>query len=441
MIAVSALAYAALVAHLLFIPYALSPLPFGEALRRFTQIRWFHLGPDQNVALVSRGLMWLPLGTLLAAAIATHRRSRIELPGLVFGVLLGSGWAIAVNFAQLWFPERSFSLNNLVAEICGVAAGALVWSVPGTNGLRWWRRLTSGGLSSLEAALDGYVILYLVSSLTPFDFVTSAADLATKLDSNLYGLWLAPIGCGPAPCVAKFLAVVFASIPCGWWVASWRPWERHAWLTALLLALIASTCIELLHLMMVSGVSQGASVAARTAGTLLGSVTYSGRCLARLDLNRVGRPAVLALLAPYLFLVFYVAGWFRADPLGFRVAIARWDHIAWLPFYYVYYNPYASTMLSALTHFSLYAPIGVMCWLWVRDRTRIPVWLAAPFAAPLCFVAETSKIFLSDRMPDYSDVYIAIVAATLTLAVLRLVSRSSLDQVAVSQTGARVRAP
>ena len=37
---------------------------------------------------------------------------------------------------------------------------------------------------------------YLLVSLTPLDFVTSAADLQAKLDDNFYGLWLAPIGCG-----------------------------------------------------------------------------------------------------------------------------------------------------------------------------------------------------------------------------------------------------
>ena len=422
-VALSALAYAVLVAHLLFIPYAFSPLPFDEALRRFSQMRWLHLGADQNVALVSRGLMWLPLGTLLGAAITPHRR-QVEVPALVIAIVLGSAWAIVVNFAQLWFPERTFSMNNLVAEICGVTVGALVWCTSGANAMRWWRRLASGGARSLEAALDGYVILYLISSLLPFDFVTGTVDLETKLTSPLYGVWLAPVGCGPAPCGAKFLAVALASVPCGWWIAARRSWERHVWLTALLLAAIVATGIELLHFMMVSGVSQGASIVARTVGTVLGAVSYSRRqWLAGLDMNRVGRLAVLGLLVPYLFVVFYVAGWFRAKPLGFSAAIARWDHVVWTPFYYVYYNPYTSTMFSALIHFGLYAAVGVMCWLWVHNRDRVQVWLAAAFAAPLCFAAETSKVLLSDRMPDYSDVFIAIASATLMLAVLRLLSR------------------
>ena len=423
-IALSAVVYAALVAHLLFIPYAFSPLPFQEALHRFAQIRWLDLGSDQNVALVSRALMWLPLGALLAAAIAPRRQRRIELPALLIGVVLGCSWAIAVSFAQLWFPGRTLSLNNLAAEICGVTVGALLWSAPGTNGLRWWRRLASGGRKSIEAALGGYVFVYLLASLTPLDFITSAAELQTKLDTNLYGFWLAPVGCGPSPCSLKFIAVAVASVPCGWWIAARRPWERHVWVTALLLALIVSTFIELLHLMMVSGVSQGASVTARTAGAVLGAASYSARrWLDSFDLTRAGRPAAMALLVPYLLLVLYVAGWFRAERLSPSKAMGRFGHIVWLPFYYTYYNPYQSTMLSVLVHFVLYAPIGVICWLWVRNRDTVPVWLAALLAAPLSFAVETSKLLLADRLPDYSDVLIATIAASLLLATLRLFSR------------------
>ena len=423
-IAALALAYAALVAHLLFIPYAYSPLPFEEAVHRFAQIRWFDLGSDQNVALVSRALMWLPLGALLAAAIAPNRRQQIELPALLVGILFGCSWAIAVNFAQLWFPERTFSLNNLAAEISGVTIGALLWSVPGTNGLRWWRRLTLGGPKSIEAALEGYVVLYLLASLTPLDFVTSMADLTAKMKGNLYGLWLAPIGCGPAPCELKFLAALLASVPCGWWIAARHSLERHVWLTALLVALIAATLIELLHFLMVSGVSQGASVAARTAGAVLGAAGYSKRqWLGRFDLTYAGRVAACVLLVPYLLLVLYVAGWFRGERLGLSSAVGRLDHIVWLPFYYVYYNPYQSTMLSVLVHFALYAPVGVMCWLWVRNRHKASLWLAASLAALLCFAVETSKVLLSDRMPDYSDVFIATIAATVVLATLRLFAR------------------
>ena len=191
------------------------------------------------------------------------------------------------------------------------------------------------------------------------------------------------------------------------------------------LALAVATSIELLHFLMVSGVSQGASVFVRASGMVLGVATYSWRHrLAALDLNRVGRPAALALLLVNIAAAAYVAGWFRSPTLGVAAGVARLDAIVWLPFFYQYYAPYQSTMYSAMVHAALYAPVGVVCWLGARRRDRVRLWLATMVAVLLAFLAETSKVFLAGRLPDYTDVLIAAVSATVALAVLRLASQS-----------------
>src|SRR5450631_1531196 len=246
-IALVALTYAVLLAHLLFIPYVFSPLPFDETLRRFVHIPWLQLGSDQNVALVSRALMFAPLGLLLAAWVAPQPLRGIGLPALLVAALLGCLWAMGVNFAQLWFPSRTVSLNNLAAEFFGVIGGGLLWNTLGATGLRWRRQLLSGGGVSLKAALSGYVVLYLVASLTPFDFVTNVAELAEKAASGLYGVWIAPGSCGPAPCGLKFLSAMLVAAPCGWWFAARRRGAGTTWLSAVTPALVVATIIELLH--------------------------------------------------------------------------------------------------------------------------------------------------------------------------------------------------
>ena len=424
-IALSALIYAALLAHLLFIPYAFSPLPFDETLRRFTHLPWLQLGSDQNVALVSRGLMFVPLGLLLAAWVAPQPRHSAALPALLVAGALGGLWAMGVNFAQLWFPARTVSLNNLVAEFFGVIGGGLLWNTLGATGLRWRRQLVSGGGISLQAALNGYVVLYLVASLTPFDFVTNAGELAEKAASDLYGAWIAPVSCGPAPCELKFLLTLLAAVPCGWWFAARRRGAGSAWRSAVPVALAVAILIELLHFLMVSGVSQGASVLLRASGMVLGAGTYSWRHrFAALDLNRVGRPAAVALLLLNIAAVAYVAGWFRSPSLGVAAGMARLGDIVWLPFFYQYYSPYQSTMYSTIVHVALYAPLGAVCWLAARRRDRVELWRATLPAALIAWVAETSKVFLAGRLPDYTDILIAAVAATGALAILRLASRS-----------------
>ena len=419
--ALAALVYAALLAHLLFIPYAFTPLRFDEALHRLAAMRWVQLGSDQNVALVSRGLMFLPLGLLLAAWVTPQPRRRIELPALLTSGLIGCLWAVGLNLAQFWFPARTVSLNNLVAESIGVVSGGLLWSTLGARWLRWRQQLFSGGGVSISAALSGYVILYLIAILTPFDFVTSSAELSEKVASNLYALWVAPVGCGPAPCKLKFLATLLAAVPCGWWFAARRRGKGNAWVLAVPVALIVATIVELLHFLMVSGVSQGASVFLRASGMVIGAATYPlRRHLAAIDLNRVGLPAALILMGLNIGAVAYVAGWFRSQKIGITAGIARLTDIVWLPFFYQYYSPYQSTMYSAMVHAALYAPVGVVCWLGSGRRNHVQLWPATVLAGVLAFLAETSKVFLAGRLPDYSDVLIAAVSATATLAVLRL---------------------
>ena len=268
--------------------------------------------------------------------------------------------------------------------------------------------------------------MYLIASLTPFDFVTSAGELSEKFASDLHGLWLAPIGCGPTSCSVKFAAVVAAALPCGWWFASRRRQSGNAWLAAAPVALVVAASIELLHFLMVSGVSQGASVVLRSAGMVLGAATYGWRKrLADVDLDRLGRPAVVALLIPYAAALAYAAGWFTTAKLGVAAGMARLGGIVWMPFYYEYFSPYQATMFSAIVYTVLYAPVALLCWLWARRRDRILLWLAALVATLIASIVETSKVFLAGRLPDYTDVFYAAASATLALAVLRFASRSS----------------
>ena len=98
-------------------------------------------------------------------------------------------------------------------------------------------------------------------------------------------------------------------------------------------ALIVATIVELLHFLMVSGVSQGASVFLRASGMVIGAATYPlRRHLAAIDLNRVGLPAALILMGLNIGALAYVAGWFRSQKIGITAGIARLTDIVWLPF-------------------------------------------------------------------------------------------------------------
>ena len=160
---------------------------------------------------------------------------------------------------------------------------------------------------------------------------------------------------------------------------------------------------------MVSGVSQGASVIARASGMVLGVATFSWRHrLSALDLNRVGRPVVLALLVPYASRWPMSAGWFRAQKLGVAAGMARLDDVDLAAFLLPVLR---AVPIDDVQHDR---PRRVVC---ARRRRRagsgpdiaIAFRSGARRCSPSCVasVAETSKVFLTGRLPDYTDVFIA----------------------------------
>jgi len=421
--------YALLAAHLLFIPYAFESLSLDEALSRFAELRWAPLGSDQNVAIVSRAMMFAPLGLLLAAAV-TPRPGRFAWMALGVASIVGAAWSLAVNLAQLWFPARTVLPNLMVAQVAGVAGGAIAWAAFGARFRRWWQRLASGGSTTLRAALGGYVIVYLLASLAPYDFVTSGAELAEKFASDLYGLWLAPLACGPVPCRLRLLLELALAIPCGLWFALQRGSARGAVGLAFVAGFVLSLLIEGLQLLMVSGVSQGASLLTRAAGMATGAAAWQGRgALRSLDTGRTGRPLVLLLAMPYLAAVAFVAGWFRTPRASAALAAEQARDIVWMPFFYLYYTPYTAVMQSLAVHTLLYLPVGVAVWLWSKRRSEVSLGWAAALAAAISIAAETSKLLLVGRHPDYGDVLFATFAAVLSLAVLRWLSRPAAEDV------------
>lgn len=437
--AVWALAVALLLAHLLFLPYASTPLAFDEALRRFAGLSWAALGSDQNVALVSRTLMFAPLGLLLAVALVPRPQSARAVVGGALAAAIGVAWALCVNFAQLWFPARTVLLNLVAAEVVGVAAGALGWGLAGAAWLAWWERTTSGGRGGLRSALGAYVLVYVAVSLTPFDFVTSRAELAEKVAARMVAAWMLSQDCGPAPCSLKFLAVLLASVPVGAWLAGRRARPGLAWGGALAVAGGLAVAIEVLHFFMVSGVSQGASVVARLAGMMAGfALRPLVRRLPAFDARRYARPALLLGFVPWLAVLLYVVGWGRAPFVGVGQGLARLGDVVWMPFLNLYFEGYQSTMRSVIVHVVVYAPVGVFMWLLALGGGRRPpsALLAGVLAALVCAVAETSKLFLAGRLPDYADVIIAALAAGMALAALNRFATGPRERPAAGPAGA-----
>jgi len=118
--------YAGLVVYGSLLPFDFHARPFTEATRAFAQGGIFD---HSRTDLATNVAVFLPMSLLWASAIPNGRSGR----GAWWRVILVMGRCVglsaAIEFIQLWLPNRSSSLGDLAANAIGVLLGFLLWLI------------------------------------------------------------------------------------------------------------------------------------------------------------------------------------------------------------------------------------------------------------------------------------------------------------------------
>ncbi len=428
------LAYVTFVVYGSLVPLDFRPLPLDQAWATFKQLRMLQLGVESRADWIANGVLYVPVGFLSVALFGWNKGLRARLPLLVGTALFCFALALAVEFAQLFFPPRTVSRNDVIAEAIGSVVGialAFHWSA-------WFRKVLAaltGNLGQLASrALQAYAVAYLLFSLFPFDFLLSPAELVAKVQSNAWGWFLAEQGTGRGPVIliAKLTAEMLAVLPLGlilgrWNLARDRPATRHAVLYGVVLGL----AIETAQFFIYSGSSQGVSLLTRAIGMYGGARLWRDR-LSLHDLHLDPRSRRLAMPLGLLYLLALVAvnGWFDQAWHGSAVASHTLAEARFLPFYYHYYTTEHAALISLVSVALMYGPVGVLAWLrWWSPAAAL--WAAALAAT----VIESSKLFLAHH-PDPTNLLIGAIAAW---SVTKLLQGLEQAPVATRQAGLPVR--
>ncbi|HRP76561.1 MAG TPA: VanZ family protein [Rhodocyclaceae bacterium] len=441
--ALIAIAWAAFVLYGSLVPLDYRPRP--DAWQAFLNIRYLDLGVGSRADWVANILLYVVLAYFATGAVWLARIGRVARLALLVLVLIACiAFAFGIEFAQLFFPPRTVSINDLIAETLGTMLGCLIWFTLGPRLTAMWDRFTDGGAHSFAALLALYAICYLALSLFPYDFLVSRAELADKLDA-MGGLHFGPSpACGAGlACSIKLLAEAALAIPFGLlMVLAIRPRRGTRGLNPVwgfALGAGIGLAVETAQIVLASGTTQGVSVLTRAIGVAWGvalanripenGVPYTTRSIRLLAV--IAAPLHLALILVLNDLV----------PLTIQpvwAALEQFDRVRFIPFYYHYYTSETEAVRSLLQVAGSFAPIGLVAALAFPGTKRRVVALAVLYALVLCFGVELLKLFSINKRPDPTNLLIAPASVYLLhwviSRVLRTVLRPDPDRSGVAPT-------
>lgn len=382
------------------VPLDFRPLPATEAVARYRAAWQVPIRVESRSDWLSNILLFVPLGFLLAGTLAVDRPRRAALAALVAVPAASAALSAAIEFAQVYFPSRTVSPRDVVAETIGGAIGAAAWLMIGPA---MTARARAGGLDGSGRAawaLPAYLLAMVLAHAIPLDITISPGELWGKVKAGM----VAPIPfvafakdpAGAArrsadEAVSFLIAGLIASRASG--RRRRGPWS----IAATGLALAAS--VEALQFFVASRRSDATDV---VVGALAFAAGWaSGRAIpaAAADLERpsMARPA---LVAGWLALA-ACSAWspfdFEADPGAW---LARARSVDLMPFA-DYHRGSAWVLADQLFRkAALFFPLGM-----VAGPGRRGVLLAA---SGLAILLEAGQLGLPGREPGVTDVLVEV---------------------------------
>ena len=355
-------------AYTLFIIYgSLVPLdyhyiPFEDALLSFQQIRYLNLGAASRADWISNIVLYIPLTFSLAASFLNKLKTPFQSFYITTLILAFSlTLAVTIEFYQQFFPPRTVSQNDLIAETIGSVIGLALWFGYGKSLQKLNTHILQGGKNALLASATLYALGYLALSFFPYDFVTSFQELQDKFSNGSDAFFLSSSCGGFILCSPKLAVEIMIALPLGIFLAVLLKGHPHRRAAVMIIGFIVGAFIEVIQFFLFSGIAQGISIFTRIIGFGLGEFIYKKiNTLKSLFMTVDFRKYIIIASVPYILLLAPLNGWiFSAQSLTDSVT-ENFANINWLPFYYHYYSTETVALTSLLSIFAMYFPIGLI---------------------------------------------------------------------------------
>jgi VanZ family protein len=421
------LGYVSFVVYGSLVPLDFKPLALDQAWAIFQHVPMYTLGVESRADWIANGVLYVPVGFLTAYLLIQNGSGTRPIPLFFLAGLFSIALAFGVEFTQVFFPPRTVSLNDLLAE----SVGSLIGIMLAARYSEWFRFLLNAVFSDPKRLtlrlLEAYLAGYIAFSLFPYDILLSAAELEQKLQGDSWGWFLAGDVHESILIAFRSISEIILTLPFGLFLAYRSGRQSINYPQAIFFGVLLGSGIEIAQFFTASGIAQGLSVLTRVAGVCGG--------LALWNLRTDWSPERLAMLtrrhAPllgviYLLVLLQVNGWFSHHWNGTDFAVAQLGELHFLPFYYHYFTTEAKALFSLASVCLMYLPFGLLTWANLGSPSQ--AFFSALFAAGL---VEIGKLFLQNMHPDPTNIMLGALASWGMLHLAREFSKAA----AVSATG------
>ena len=412
-----ALGYTVFVIYGSLVPLHFQRHPLQEAWQDFQHIPYLELGIGSRADWVANILLFVPLAFFWLGVLWPKR----SIIGQVFVsmVVLAAALAlsIGIEFTQIFFPPRTVSLNDIIAECIGAAIGIALWWTSGRGLAHWlagWSRAHAAE-STAGRLLHIYLFLVFGYNVMPLDLTISVVEIYHKWQQGK--VLLVPFSAvydSRVHMVYALLADVAIWIPAAY---LWKISSRRSAGTVVLYIVACAALIEFLQLFVFSRVTSTTDVLAAacggTMGVLMARWLHPGRIEAVDIDNRSGiGPTLLWLLSLMVWLgVLMAVFWYPFDfntEWGF--VHERLATLQRVPLEAYYYGTEFRAVTEVFHKTGFFFPLGALLALGaggIRRRWAVPVILlhalSAVIVAGVAAGIELGQFFLPGKNADPTD--------------------------------------
>ena len=407
----AALAYLVFVVYGSLVPLSFRALPWTEALDRFRSIPYLALGVGSRADWVANILLFIPLLFLWSGVAWPRRRVAWRFPAAVLLLAAALALSVAIEFVQLYFPPRTVSLNDIVAETAGAAIGIALWWALGGPTLRWLHTLplARGTVNLAQRLLMVYLLVLFGYNLLPLDLTISPVEIFHKWRAGKV-IWL-PFTAPHADAAQRaYDLVTDAAI----WVPAAVLWQlamhKTRWQTWLS-AVAAAALLELLQLFVYSRVTDSTDVVTAAVGAAIGVALVRSRAgPARAGAPPMARGMLLWTLAAVgwialLAVVFWYPFDFNVDRVFLRDRLAGLQRV---PFEAYYFGTEFRAVTEVLRKSLFVAPLGFLLFrigrgvpaVWPRALVHTGMLL---LVAVVAAAIEAGQLMLPTKNADFTD--------------------------------------